>query len=299
MLRKAGKGIAVLLVLALVALAVVGCAQPQEGGKGEGDQGTAESKGKITLGYVNWAEGIAMTHLAKAIIEDKLGYEVETVQADVAAVYTGVAEGNFDAFMDAWLPVTHESYMEEYGDKLEKYPPVYEGARIGLVVPQYVTIDSIEEMNDVKDKFDGKIVGIDAGAGIMKATNRAIEEYGLDYELIASSGPAMTAALGDAIKNDEWVVVTGWAPHWKFARWDLKFLEDPKGVYGEIENIYVVARKGLEEDAPEVANLLKNFYMNDQQLGTLEGYINEGMDPVEAGRKWMEENPEVVEEWLK
>ncbi|GEA13959.1 MAG: glycine betaine/proline transport system substrate-binding protein [Moorella sp. (in: firmicutes)] len=285
-MRAFKRSVILVVVLSLIALAVAGCNKPAQ-------------KKKITLGYVSWAEGIAMTHLLEAIIEDKLGYEVETAQADVGVVFTGVAKGDYDAFVDTWLPVTHESYMAKVKDQVDNYGTVYEGARIGLVVPAYVNINSIEEMNPVKDKFKGKIIGIDAGAGIMKATNKAIQEYGLDYELVASSEAAMTASLKDAIDKNEWVVVTGWTPHWMFARWDLKFLEDPKGVYGAAERIDKIARKGLEKDAPEVARLLKNFKMNDQQLGVLEGYINEGMEPVEAGRRWMKENADVVESWLK
>jgi glycine betaine/proline transport system substrate-binding protein len=288
------KTIVLLLVIGLMA-GLVGC----KGGSGETGEG-GEVKGNIHFGYVNWDEGIAMTHLLQAIIEDKLGYTVETTQADVGPVFQGVAKGDFDAFVDTWLPVTHEAYLEQFGDQFELYEePVYKGARIGLVVPAYVEIDSIEELNSVKDRFNGQIIGIDAGAGIMRTTDTAIQEYGLELELVKSSGPAMTASLAGAIDDNEWVVVTGWSPHWKFARWDLKYLEDPKGVYGAEENIYAIARKGLEEDAPEVAALLKKFKMDDIQLGTLEDYINEGMAPIDAGRKWMEENPDVVNSWLQ
>lgn len=74
----------------------------------------------------------------------------------------------------------------------------------------------------------GKIVGIEPGAGIMSATEKAVEEYGLDYQLQDSSSAAMAASLQKAINNKEWIVVTGWTPHWKFAKWDLKYLDDPK-----------------------------------------------------------------------
>jgi len=293
---KKNKFLILAVCLGLMVLLLAGCGGEEATPTGE------EAKEKITLGYVNWAEGIAMTHLAQAIIEDKLGYEVETQQADVAIVFQGVATGDYDAFMDVWLPTTHHDYMygeDGVADKVDDYGLVYEGARIGLVVPEYVEIDSIEDMNEYKDKFGGKIIGIDSGAGIMKATAAAIEEYGLDYELIASSEAAMIAELSGAIDENRWIAVTGWTPHWKFAEWDLKFLDDPKKVYGETENIKVIARKGLDQEAPEVANLLKNFYMTDQQLGELEAMINEGMEPVEAGRQWMQENEDIVNNWLQ
>ncbi len=254
----------------------------------------------VKLVYVNWAEGIAMTNLAEVILEDQMGYEVETKVADVGPVYTSVAQGDQDAFLDGWLPVTHGSYLEEYGDRVVDLGYNYRGARIGLVVPTYAEINSIEEMNDHVDKFDGEIVGIDAGAGIMKATDSAIAAYDLNFELLPSSGPAMTASLKNAVENDEWEVVTGWKPHWKFARWDLKFLDDPKGVYGETENIHTIARLGIEQDLPEVAQFLRNFQMNDQELGSLMGMIAESEtdDPKAAARAWMTQHMDLVNSWI-
>ncbi len=285
MFRSGWKLITVGLLIAALVVIGVGCGKKK-----------AET---VDLVYVNWAEGIAMTNLAKVALED-MGYTVNIQVADVGPVYTSIAQGDKDAFLDAWLPVTHADYMERFKDKIVDVGYTFQGARIGLVVPQYVTINSIEEMNDVADKFDGDIIGIDAGAGIMKASDKAIEEYGLDYKLVSSSGPAMTAALNDAYGNEEWIVVTGWKPHWKFARYDLKFLEDPKKVYGAVENCHCVARLGLEEDMPKVYAFLENFEMNDKQLGSLMGHIADHDGPeTEAVRMWLEEpaNQQLVDSW--
>ncbi|HHV57135.1 MAG TPA: glycine betaine ABC transporter substrate-binding protein [Firmicutes bacterium] len=301
------RGSLLLLITGLtLALLVSGCTSRTNGGQPSateetgqtGDAAQSAPPGTVKLVYVNWAEGIAMTNLAQAILEDK-GYKVETTMADVGPVFASLANGSADAFLDTWLPVTHESYMTKYGDKIDDYGVNYEGARIGLVVPQYVTINSIEELNAHADKFKGQIIGIDAGAGIMKATAKAIQDYGLKLKLVEGSEPAMTAALKKAIDNKEWIVVTGWAPHWKFARWDLKFLEDPKKDYGEVENIHITARKGLAEDMPEVADFLKNFKLNAQQLGDLEGRIADGEEPPAAAKAWMAENKDVVDSWWK
>lgn len=292
------KTVILLMVVIMSGSLFVGCGQQDQGDAEQPD--VTEEKGTVKLAYVNWAEGVAMTHLAQAILEDKMGYEVETTMADVAPIFTSLSSGDSDAFLDAWLPITHESYMEEYGEDIDDLGYNFEGARIGLVVPAYVEIDSIEELNSKKDEFQGRIVGIDSGAGIMKATDATIEEYGLDYELIPGSGPTMTASLKKAIDSNEAVAVTGWAPHWKFARWDLKFLEDPKGTYGGVENIHTVTRKGLSEDMPEVAEFLTNFYLDGQQLGDLMGAIadNEDVDPIVTAREWMGNNEELVNSWL-
>lgn len=289
MFRKLSLSLSVFLAIAIL---LPGC-------QGSGKKGEKSAKEKtLTMAYVNWAEGIAMTYLTKAIFEDQ-GYKVTLKNADVAPVFAALARGGADVFMDTWLPVTHKTYMEEYGDKLEVLGTNYKGARIGLVVPTYVDINSIDQMNSVKDRFNGDIVGIDAGAGIMKTTDKAIEEYNLDYNLQASSEAAMVASLRRHIKNKEWIVVTGWAPHYMFARYDLKFLDDPKGIYGEEEVIKTTATKGFSERDPYAAKYFANFSMTDKQLGDLMGVVADaGNDTEAAVRGWMKENMDLVNSWL-
>lgn len=296
---KNKKVIGVLAVLLVVGLIFAGCSENGvENGETEGLSGET-SKGVIKLGYVQWACAEASTHLAQAVIMDKLGYDVSVVSLEAGGLYAGMAEGDIDAQTTAWLPVTHKDYMDQYGDQIDDYGNLYNDARIGLVVPEYVEIDSIEELNEFAEKFGGRIVGIDGGAGIMRATEQAIEDYGLELELIESSDMAMTAALADAYMEEEWIVVTGWTPHWKFASFDLKFLEDPKGIYGGSEDIRVMARQGLDEDAPDVANFLKNYFLEDYQLGAVIGAIAEGAEPLDAARDWIAENEDVVQGWLQ
>jgi glycine betaine/proline transport system substrate-binding protein len=83
------------------------------------------------------------------------------------------------------------------------------------------TSKKISELNDHKKEFKGRIVGIDAAAGIMKTSEKVIEAYNLDFKLLASSGPAMTASPKDSIKWEKWIVVTVWRRHWMFGRWRL------------------------------------------------------------------------------
>jgi glycine betaine/proline transport system substrate-binding protein len=209
----------------------------------------------------------------------------------------GLVSGEVDFTTTGWLPHTHAHYWEEYGDQIDYVNENIPGAaRIGLVVPAYVTTDSIEEMNDVVDKFGGRIVGIDPGAGIMTRTEQAIEEYDLNYELVASSSASMAAELGRAIENDEWVVVTGWSPH--CGRWDLKFLDDPKGVYGSAEDIVTLARIDLKTDDPEAYAILQRFRWTSEDIASVMTDIADGMPEEEAAKKWVENNRDKVDLWL-
>ncbi|MFP4156263.1 MAG: glycine betaine ABC transporter substrate-binding protein [Opitutales bacterium] len=279
--------------IGLSALLISAC-NPQASSSGEDKE--------ANLVYVNWAEGVAYTHLAELVLEEKMGYDVTITAADVAPAYTAVAQGDYDAFMECW-PGLHEDYLNRYSDELVSLGNVYEGTATGLAVPTYVTIDTIAELKDAADKFGGKITGIDAGAGMMKKTeNELIPNYGLEdsISLMASSGPAMTAALSDAYKNKEWIVVTAWRPHWLFGRFDMKFLEqDPDKMIWQPGNIEIIGRAGLAADKPELEQFLRNMYLTDAQLSDLMLQINDSDEDVSTvAKQWMDANADVVEAWI-
>jgi len=279
-------------LIAMLCLAMAGLAQAPA---------ALAKKNKIKLVYVEWSSATASSNLAKAVIQEKLGYKVQTLPISAAAMWQAVSTGDADFFTSAWLPTTHGHYFKKVKDKVEVLGVLLKGTRIGLVVPKYVTIKSIGEMEKMHDKFGNKIVGIDPGAGIMSKTEQAMKDYNLkSFKLVESSGAAMTAALGDAIKNKKWIAVTGWTPHWKFGRWELKYLDDPKNIYGGEEEIDIVARKGLKQDMPKVYAFLKNYKLTPNELETLMVWNQErGADPYKSALRWMKANPKKVEAWLK
>ena len=86
----------------------------------------------ISIGYINWDDGIALTHLVEVILEQQ-GYRVILKNADPAPIYATMARGKVDLLMDAWLPATQADYMKQYGKNLEILGEIYRNARIGLV----------------------------------------------------------------------------------------------------------------------------------------------------------------------
>lgn len=264
-----------------------------------GGQKKTTDREVVTIAMVNWIECIANTNLAKVVLEEK-GYEVKLINADVAPVFAAVAKGNADLFMEVWEPVTHKPYMEKFGGQVERIGTIYPDGRIGLVVPAYVTINSIDEMNEVSDQFSGKIVGINPGAGIMSLTEQVINDYSLDYELVASSEAGMLASLKKAYDKQDWIIVTGWKPHTKFFRYDLKILDDPKKTMGGAETISIIATKGWAEKNPKLATFFKNFKVDDDLLGSLMVAVEENPGrESEAARKWYEEHRVLVDSWFE
>lgn len=253
---------------------------------------------QVELGYVQWDSEIASTHVVASVIEDELGHDVNLTAVDAGPMFTGMARGDFDAIVAAWLPGTHEAYMSEIEDDVLNLGPNLDGAKIGWVVPDYIPVNSIDELNDYADEFGGEITGIDPGAGLMAASEDAIEEYELNFDLVSGSDAAMTAALDRGIQREEWIVVTGWTPHWKFAAHDLKYLEDPLNVFGDAEHIATLVTPDLEERLPDVYAFLDNFYWTPEEMGEVMVYIEEGMEPYDAARQWISENQDRVQEWL-
>ncbi|MDK9686742.1 glycine betaine ABC transporter substrate-binding protein [Halomonas sp. LC1] len=258
----------------------------------------AQDQGTINLAYVEWSSEVASTNVMAAVLE-QAGFEVELTSLSAAAMFQALSTGDADAIVAAWLPTTHADYMERVGGNIEDLGPNLDGTKLGLVVPEYTDVDSIADLNDNADSFNGEIIGIDPGAGLMALTEEVVDTYDLGLDLRSGSGATMTAALASAIQNEEDVVVTGWTPHWMFARFDLKYLEDPENVYGGAEQIHTVVRSGLEEDMPDAYAILDAFEWTPEQMGEVM-LMNqeEGSDPYDNAKQWVEENQDVVEQWL-
>lgn len=269
-----------------------------------GSLGTASAETKqVEFGWTAWSDAEFVTKLAKRVIEENYDYEVTLTLADIGVQYQGVANGDLDGMLMAWLPSTHGDYMDRVGDDVVNLGPLYEGARLGWIVPDYVDEAALSSIEDLKkegnvNKLGGEVQGIDPGAGLMQLSEKTIEEYGLDYDLKSASGAAMTAALKRAIDRGEWIVVTGWTPHWMFGSFDLRFLEDTKGTLGEAEHIDAVVREGFEADHPEIAAFLTNMHI---PLDDLQAAMSEAQDSSyeEAIDDYIANNQERIQGWVE
>jgi len=287
MLKKTFRSVLAIFVAATMVAGFAAC-QP----KGE----QTEKETEISILYPNWAEGIAFTNLAKAALDD-MGYTVEITPLEPGPIYATLAKGDADLLLDAWLPHTHGDYWDKYGDKLVKLGESFSNGTTGLVVPSYVDVNSIEELNDNVDKFNGEIIGIGSGAGVHRNTEKAIEEYELDFEQVTSSGPAMIASLQKAYAKEEPIIITGWKPHYKWAQYDLKYLDDPKGVYPK-DVCAILSRQGFKEDHPMMGEFFTNFNLSDEQLHDLLMKIRKSDDELVAAREWYMAHKDMIQAWM-
>jgi len=174
----------------------------------------------------------------------------------------------------------------------------FQDAKIGLVVPAGVPENSVADLEAHKADFNGRIVGIDAGAGVMRKAGDAIKAYNLNLTLMPSSGSAMTAELARQMNGGKPVVVTGWAPHWMFAKWKLKFLDDPKKVFGGAEHVDNVINPQLESKAAPVVAFLKKFQWKPGEIDSVMLATENGSKPTAAADAWIAAHADRVDSWV-
>ncbi|MBS3786947.1 glycine betaine ABC transporter substrate-binding protein [Candidatus Bipolaricaulota bacterium] len=259
----------------------------------------------LEIGAIAWEESLAIADLIQHVVRTELDYNVEVTNPNAGVAYEAVSNGDLDLFLESWQPMTQANYLEKYNVvEFTNFGPMYEEAKLTWAVPAYVPEDKLSSVEDlakeeVKEKLDGEITGIDPGAGIMNISDEMMDEYEAlsDYELLEGSGAAMQASLKDAVMNDEWIVVTGWQPHSMYGRFDLRNLEEPKNMLGAEERIHMLGRTNFVADFPsKVSQFLSRLYLPISMVNNLTsmyGDMGEG-----TGAAWAEEHPEIVDYWV-
>lgn len=277
-----------------------------------------EDGGTIRLVYPEWSSEIASAYLFQALLQERGGYRVELQAVGAEEMWRSVAQGEADLLCGAWLPATHRDYRSTYGGAITDLGPNLEGARTGLAVPReapgrqtdasgtggrpLVEIGSLEELKEHAPRFGGRIAGIDPEAGIMARSRDALEAYGLAslYRLNVADEEAMLKQVARAVQNREWIVFTAWRPHWIFEIYNLRFLDDPRAVFGGEEAIHTMVRSGFIEDFPRAVKIIDRISYSLEDLERLMRWIreDESQDPYGQAVRWIEEHPERVEQWI-
>ena len=325
--RRAGssavrlRNLAPLLVF-IAALLISGCGASEEARQVSpevAERRAARGEKTLTLLYPDWSSEIASAHLLQAVLQERLGYRVDLIPVSVEEMWSRVAAGEADLLAGAWLPTTHRGYFEEYGEKLIDLGPHLTGARIGLAVPtvmpgrqtgddgrqgrRLVTIETIPELADRAEEFRGRIVGIESGSGVVTQAKEALDAYGLTgtYYVMEGDEEEMLSRLARATHRGEWIVFTGWRPHYVFELYNIRFLEDPRGVFGGEESVHTMVRSGFEESYPDAYRALSRIAYEPEQLERLMLWIEEDeeSDPYLQALRWLEAYSELVDAWVE
>lgn len=250
----------------------------------------------IQMGTLSWEDLTPITGITKKVLEDK-GYTVEVTEfSEWGIAYAALAKGDIEV-LTSQIDYAAQDYWQRNMNRLEKISPVSHGLYQGIAVPKYVTINSIEELNDNADKFGNRIIGIEPGSGVMREASDAVSQYGLNLQLIEGSTAAMTAALKAATDRQEWAAVIVWEPSWMVQKFDTKFLADPKGIFAPPQGYYWIGQKGFSEANPEAREIMASVYVPLADITAINAEVNDGKTMDQAVSDWTAAHADLLSRW--
>ena len=259
---------------------------------------------EVSFGYVEWPGVTVKTHVASEILST-LGYDTEMSSLSVPLVLRGVANGDLDAFLGVWVPSMNgiiDPYLSEGSVTqvaVNLNETVYRPA-----VPTYVYeagVTSLADLTAYSEQFEQDFYAIEPGNDGNQIMLDAVANgtYGLgDWDIVESSTEAMLAAVGRATDRDEWIVFLAWSPHWMNAVYDIRYLDDPEGIWGSDGYVATVMNTESAEAMPNVSLFLSQLQVtSDIQNLWIDRYSRQGQDPAEVASTWISENLDIVLQW--
>ena len=317
-------------VLALaLALGVGACGEEkEETPAASGGTAAKEECGKVTLNEQAWAGSTANTYIAKAVLEDNLGCEVEITKIAEIPVFQAMADGKVDAVLEDWQHVDeYKKYIEEAGTVVDGGPLGVEG-HIGWFVPKYLMdehpefatwegLKGQEELFKTAESGDqGMFLGGDPG--YVQKDKELIKALDLNLKHVtAGAEPAQVARWTQLYKQKKPVLFYWYTPQFYNQQYDLAEVKLPERFPGckddakaggdpeQYKCAYDVtviqklfSKKFAESGSPAYEVLKKMELTNDDQEAVAKAIAGDKEDPEKAGKDWVEQNADKVEAWL-
>jgi glycine betaine/proline transport system substrate-binding protein len=267
--------------------------------------GDAESCKAVRFADVGWTD-IQVTTGVTTVVLEALGYAPEVKMLSVPVTYASLKNKEIDVFLGNWMPSMTADIKAYLDDKsVDVIGTNLEGAGYGIVVPQYVADAGVKSLADLaanKDKFGGKIYGIEAGNDGNRIITEMIAkpENKLDgYSIVESSEAGMLTEAEKAIKNNEWIAFLGWTPHPIMGDMKLHYLDGMGDSGFGAATVATNVRAGYVGECPNVGKLLTNLKFNLAMEGAMMApVLKDGADPKATAKDWLKANPDAAKAWL-
>ena len=261
---------------------------------------------KVRFADVGWTD-IQVTTATTQVILEALGYAPEVKTLSVPVAYASLKNKDIDVFLGNWMPSMTADVKAYMDDKsVETIGVNLENAGYGLVVPQYVADAGVKALADLgpnKDKFSGKIYGIEAGNDGNRIIGEMIskpENKLTGYELVESSEAGMLTQAEQAMKNKEWIIFLGWTPHPVMGEMKIAYLDGMGDSGFGAATVSTNVRAGYTKQCPNVGKLLSNLKFNLAMEGAMMGpVLKDSADPKATAQAWLKANPDAVKPWLE
>jgi len=278
---------------------------------------------KIVIGEGNWQSNAFHSQVARIIIEEGYGVEVDVVLADTAIMVSSLKADDMDLAMEIW-----SDNIPTYQDDLDAGEYVelstnFDDNTQGLYIPTYVAeqnpgLRTVEDLKDYVHLFPnpeggdkGIIYGGPEGWSATVMLHDKMEAYGLDEYYVfktINSTPTMNATLASAIANEEPWVGYNWEPTWVTGFYDLTLLEDTEyspedfaegvGAFPSVD-VNVVVNSDFEDRFPEITEFLSNYETNSELTSEALAYMEENDAEADAAAVWfMLANEDLWSPWV-
>lgn len=293
---------------------------------------------KVKISDLNWTGPQAVAHVLEAVIKGPLGSDAEIVKglSDQSVIAAGMdkGDGTVDVWTELWLP-NQQALWDKYiaGTKtiLHNDNP-YKGVE-GIFVPSYMA-DKVKSVDDLKKPeiaalFDAEGTGKgqyfpgDAGWKAAKVWQVKFKDYGLSdlWTPKLVSDDVFKSQLKAAYAEKKPILFYYWTPEWLFAAYDLTRVEEPQYKDGCVDlkldeedwlnashypcaspdaSVYVAYAKSLETRNPAAACFLKQVRFDPALMSNwILAIGRDKADPQEFAEKWVKDNPDTVNAWIK
>ncbi len=264
-----------------------------------------ESCKTVRLSDVGWTDIQATTGVASVLLE-ALGYEPDVKVLSVPVTYASLKNNDLDVFLGNWMP-SMTADIKEYTDEgsVETISQNLEGAGYGIVVPTYVADGGVKSLTDIgkfKDKFNGKLYGIEAGNDGNRIMLDMIKDpaNGLEgFDLVESSEAGMLTQAEQSMKNNEWIAFLGWTPHPIMGEMKITYLDGMGDSGFGAATVHTNVRKGYLEECPNVGKFIGNLKFSLSSENAMMDEILKGADANTAATAWLKANPDAIAPWLE
>jgi len=217
---------AVVMALAL-ALFVAACGESKDDDSGGSDNQSASGKdcGKVVLNEQAWAGSTANTYIAKNVLEDKLGCQVEVTKITEIPAFQAMADGKTDAVLEDWQHTDqYAQYIDKAGTVVQGGPLGVEG-HIGWFIPKYLmdehpefkTWEGLKGKEDIFKTPESGDQGMFLGGdpSYVQKDKELIEALGLNFKFVtAGAEPAQVARWSQLYKQKKPVIFYWYTPQY-------------------------------------------------------------------------------------
>jgi glycine betaine/proline transport system substrate-binding protein len=314
------------LTALMLALAIAACGESKDDDDSGGSQSASgKDCGKVVLNEQAWAGSTANTYIAKNVLEEKLGCQVEITKLAEIPVFQAMADGKTDAVLEDWQHVDqYEQYIDKAGTVVQGGPLGVEG-HIGWFIPKFVMDDhpefkSWEGLKGKEDVFNNEFLGGDPS--YVQKDKELIKALGLDLKHVtAGAEPAQVARWSQAYKQKKPVLFYWYTPQYLNQEYDLAEVKlpprtdankdckddakeggDPEQYKCEYDVTIInklFSKKFADSGSPAYDMLKKMKLTNEDQEQVAKAIAGDKQDPEEAGADWVKENQDKVDAWLQ